>query len=90
MVYIIAYIVAVTLSWMSLVFMVLTHASRIAEGKSLGVFGVTFSIVGFGISFLFYFFGQRSGLKYYQGLAYWTPILIAIVIGMTFKVTFAP
>lgn len=86
----ISYVISAVLSWVSLAYLVLIHSSRIVEGKSLGVFGVMIAIAGFCVSLPFYAIGTRSKLKVYHHLAYWIPILAAIVMGAILKVTFAP
>jgi hypothetical protein len=86
----IAYGVSVALSWLSLGYMVMIHASRIMEGKSLGVFGVVFSMFGFCLSLPFYAIGIRSRLRFYHHVIYWMPFLIAIAMGEILGVTFAP
>jgi hypothetical protein len=86
----IAYSISVALAWLSLIYMVSIHASRIVEGKSLGVFGVAISVAGFCISLLFYLAGMRSKLRLYNHLAYWLPLILAMGLGMIFTVTFAP
>ncbi len=88
--YMIAYSLSVILSWLSLLFMVVIHASRIIEGKSLGAFGVAISVAGFCVSFPYYVLGIRSASRFFHHILYWTPILLAIALGMILTVTFAP
>ena len=86
----ISYVVSVVLSWVSLFSLVWIHASRIMEGRSLGVFGVVLALVGFFVSLLFYVVAVRSGLKIHYHLAYWVPVIAAIVMSNVLGMTFAP
>ena len=80
---------AVLISWAALVYLISVHASRIADGQSLGVFGVLTAIGGFIAGMVLYVLGLRVRSKFYQ-LVYWLPLLFAIALCGIYGITFAP